>query len=185
MIRAFILAQLLLAPVDTGNFTISVSAPTVRDSGIVRVIPIPVTRIISDIGGKCPLFMFSDSSIVLRSFQKTDSMCVRKFSMIPAPYRKSMGYVQQRTDLICLVVERGGACDATTIQNLFSPLSTGWPSCSPYVSACGTPTTVMDFDREHADVYDYVLSGWITHPLNQFPPRYETVDYWLFFIRGQ
>lgn len=184
MIRAFVLAQLLLAPVDTGNFIINVSRPPLMGSGIVSVRPIPVTRIISDIGGTCPMFMFSDSSIVLRTFQKVDTMCVRKFNMIPTRYRKTVGYVQQRVDLICLVIERAGACDAPLIQTLFNTLSMGWPQCTPYTGVCGTPTTVVDFNKEFVDLYHDTCCTW-TPPTAQFPARYETADYWLFFVRRE
>ena len=197
-----IVAQLLFTPIDTGQFTIRVKSNSLEDSTSVKVLPSSITRVVADLAGHCHMFMFKDSSFVLRTFQKTDTSCIRKFELIPQIYRKHSGYYQQRVDNICLLSERDFGCDFNTIFEIFKTFSNGWSPCNPYVNACGTSTTVMDYNGIGKERYEngaywcsnrasygpYVItdscmwSGW-EYPLRGFPGRWETADNWLFFTR--
>lgn len=202
MISLLLITQLAFTSVDTGQFKITATSNTFSDSASVRVLPIPITRLVTSLGGSCQVFMFSDSSFVMRTFQKSDTSCVRKFELIPNVYRRTTGYYQKRVDNICILGEVLG-CDVNAVFEIFKTFSTGWPECHPYVVACGTPyTTVMDYDGVEKERYengvywctsrgtygpllptgDCQWSGW-EYPLRGFPGRWETASGWIFFTR--
>jgi hypothetical protein len=201
-LKTLLIAQLLFTPVDTGRFTVSIKSNALEDSAIVKVFPVSITRVVADLGSHCHMFMFRDSSFVLRTFQKADTLCVRKFNLIPSEYRKTSGYYQQRVDTICLLSERDTGCDFDVVFNMFKTFSNGWPQCTPYVTSCGTLTTVMDYDAIGKEKYENgvywcssrssygpllvtdecMWSGW-EYPLRGFPGRWETADNWIFFTR--
>lgn len=207
MIKLLLLAQLAFTTIDTGTFKVKVSGKTVSDSAMFRALPIPLTRVIADLGGNCAMFMFKDSSFVLRTWQKSDTTCIRKFNLIPEQYRKTAGYVQKRTDEICMLPwgsnQPSGICDDVLMMNYFRNMASGWSTCTPTAISCGAETTVMDFNETQKERYENGVcwlgdrygiggdihnpdqcfwSGWV-YPYKPFPGRWETAANWIFFIK--
>jgi hypothetical protein len=166
-----LLLQLLAASVDTGTAQVSATANTLTANTLIRVKPLEVTRLLISIGARCVMFMYEDSSMVMRTDTYSDSVCVRYYNKFPAKYRKNVGYWQKRADMICIL--RDGMpldqkCNYTLITNTIKSFPQGWPQtkmytdeppapawtrCTPYVMACAAPTTIFDFEEQYKARY--------------------------------
>lgn len=199
--KFLLLAQLLLTPIDTGRIQVIAKNSTLTDTTIIRVLPIPITRVIADQGGSCDMVMFRDSSFVMRSEYKTDTTCIRKYGLIPEAYKKVSGYYQRRVDTMCLYSDNLPGCDVDTMRDILMTTSP-WPVCTGSSSVCGIRISVMDFNSKHTDQYangvyrcdrrgtfgvndptdNCVATGW-SYPYKPFPGYYETASMLVFFIR--
>ena len=202
-----LLLQLLAASVDTGTTRVSATVNTLTTNTLVRTRPLEVTRVLVSLGSQCIMFMYEDSSMVMRTDTYSDSVCVRYYNKFPAKYRKNVGYWQKRTDMICVLQDgmgRDPKCNSSLITSTFESFSQGWSKCTPYVMACGALTTVFDFDETSKEKYengvcwlgdrygigenilnpyDCYWSGFV-YPLREFPGRWETADNFIFFYRS-
>ena len=202
-----LLLQLLAASVDTGTTRVSATVNTVSTNTLMRIRPPELTRVLVSLGSACLMFMYEDSAMVMRTDTYSDSLCVRYYNKFPAKYRKRVGYWQKRTDMICVLAggEASDAkCKSPLIWSTWETFSQGWPTCTPYVMACGALTTVFDFDEtakeryengvcwlgdrygiggNSVNPYDCYWSGWV-YPLREFPGRWETAENFIFFYRS-
>lgn len=202
-----LLLQLLAASVDTGTARVTATVDTLTANTLIRTRPLEVTRVLVSLGSQCIMFMYEDSSMVMRTDTYSDSVCVRYYNKFPAKYRKNVGYWQKRTDTICLLQDgmgRDPKCNSSLITSTFESFSQGWSTCTPYVMACGALTTVFDFDETAKEKYEngvcwlgdrYGIGGNIlnpydcywsgfVYPLREFPGRWETADNFIFFYRS-